>query len=90
MEIIIGTTPPLGQPYTKTPVNSNGLVEAKLLHVRPPRRGVAGPSGVERRGKKSRDPLNARVLTIMVPDADTLPKDIDTGDFRVILRLSKK
>lgn len=90
MEIIIGSIPPLmpqsGKPLEKGTVT----IEAQLLHVRPPRKGIAGPSGMERRGKKATDPLKGRVLTLMVPDAELLPPDIDGGKYKVVLRFIRK
>ncbi len=91
MEIIIGSTPSLSQnfPSKTEPPSPSGFIEAKLLHIRPPRKGVAGPSGMERRGKKTKDPLKGRVLTIMVADGDLLPRDIDSGTYKVYLRFQK-
>jgi hypothetical protein len=91
MEIIIGSTPSLTQnfPAKTEPPPPSGFIEAKLLHIRPPRKGVAGPSGMERRGKKTKDPLKGRVLTIMVPDGDLLPRDVDSGAYKVYLRFQK-
>ncbi len=90
MEIIIGSVPPLGHSGSKAMVRESGVVEAQLLHIRPPRKGIAGPSGAERRGKKARDPLKGRVLTLMVSDVDALPSDIDTAQYRVTLRFQRK
>jgi hypothetical protein len=90
MEIIIGSIPPLGPPAPRIPAEIGPGVEAHLLHIRPPRRGIAGPSGMERRGKKVSDPLKGRVLTVLVPNADSLPKDIDTDKYKVILRFIRK
>ena len=78
MEIIIGSIPPLHTSGEKPHARESGAVEAQLLNVRPPRKGIAGPSGAERRGRKTKDPAKGRVLTLMVLDADELPKDIDT------------
>ncbi len=89
MEIIIGSVPPLGVTNEKAVVRESGTVEAQLLNVRPPRKGVAGPSGAERRGKKARDPLRGRVLTLMVSDAEALPSDIETANYKVTLRFHK-
>lgn len=91
MEIIIGSSPQISQqlPAKKQPPVV-GMVEAKLLHVRKPRKGIAGPSGMERRQKKTQDPLKGRVLTMLVADADLLPKDIEDCEYRVMLRFSKK
>ncbi|THB78176.1 MAG: hypothetical protein D6B25_05030 [Desulfobulbaceae bacterium] len=91
MEIIIGSMPPLTPKYPERVNGSeNGNVEAKILNVRETRRGIAGPSGMERRGTKSQDPLRGRVLTIMVPDVEKLPRDIETGEYKVTLRFNRK
>ena len=90
MEIIIGSIPPLPAQGQKLPEKSPGAIEAQLLHVRPPRKGIAGPSGRERRGKEATDPARGRVLTIMVPDATQLPADIDTARYDVSVRLIRR
>ncbi len=90
MEIIIGSIPPLMVQNSKPPEKGTAIIEAQLLHVRPPRKGIAGPSGMERRGKKASDPHRGRVLTLMVPDADLLPADIDSGKYKVALRFIRK
>lgn len=89
MEIIIGSMPPLKHNSLKAPPTLSGPVEARVLHVRPPRKGTAGPSGMERRTKEQVDPVRGRVLTILVPDADSLPSDLDTENYKVILRFQK-
>jgi len=90
MEIIIGSIPPLPPQSNKPLERPQTVIEAQLLHVRPPRKGIAGPSGMERRGKMATDPLRGRVLTLMVPDADLLPADIDSGKYKVALRFVRK
>jgi len=89
MEIIIGSTPPLAANDNRPVIREAGTVEAQLLHVRPPRKGISGPSGAERRGKKTKDPVKGRVLTLMVLDANDLPKDIDKAKYRVTLRFQR-
>jgi len=92
MDIIIGAVPPLqftpDKPQGEKP--SYYQIEARLLHSRPPRKGIAGPSGMERRGKKSNDPSRARVLTILVPNSESLPADLNQSDYTVYLRFVKK
>lgn len=90
MEIIIGSIPPLPAQGQKLPEKGTGLIEAQLLNVRPPRKGIAGPSGRERRTKGVSDPHRGRVLTIMVPDGTKLPADIDTARYDVSIRLIRK
>lgn len=81
--------PPLKHNSLKSPETTSGPVEARLLHVRPPRKGIAGPLGMERREKEQVDPLRGRVLTVMVPDSESLPKDLDSENYKVILRFQK-
>jgi hypothetical protein len=92
MEIIIGSIPPLTQQLPKKAEErkSGPPVLAQLLHVRSPRKGIAGPSGMERRKEKTNDPLNGRVLTILVPDARQLPADIDSAGYDVSLRFTRR
>jgi hypothetical protein len=90
MEIIIGSIPPLPAQRPKVPPQATGFIEAQLLHVRPPRKGIAGPSGRERRTKQANDPKKGRVLTIMIPDATLLPADIDTAKYDVSIRLIRR
>ncbi len=90
MEIIIGSIPPLPSQAQKMPPKGSNFIEAQLLHVRPPRKGIAGPSGRERRTKQGSDPRKGRVLTIMIPDADLLPADIETARYDVTIRLVRK
>lgn len=90
MEIIIGSIPPLPPRSNKPPPAGGNFIEAQLLHIRPPRKGIAGPSGRERRTKKVNDPKTGRVLTIMVADAGLLPADIDTARYDVSIRLIRR
>ncbi len=90
MEIIIGSIPPLPSQAQKLPAKGGNFIEAQLLHVRPPRKGIAGPSGRERRTKQGVDPRKGRVLTIMVPDASLLPADIETAKYDVTIRLIRR
>ena len=90
MEIIIGSVPPLKQQSQPVSQGNNGNIAGQLLHVRPPRKGIAGPSGMERRNKAVNDPRTGRVLTIMVPDASQLPPDLDSGRYEVSLRFVRR
>jgi hypothetical protein len=90
MEIIVGSIPSLQSQSPKLPAKGSNFVEAQLLHIRPPRKGIAGPSGRERRTKQGNDPRKGRVLTIMVPDASLLPPDIDTAKYDVSIRLIRR
>jgi hypothetical protein len=90
MEIIIGSIPPLQAQSTKASPKASSLIEAQLLNVRPPRKGIAGPSGRERRVANVKDPHSGRVLTVMVPDASLLPADINTSKYDVSIRLIRR
>ncbi len=90
MEIIIGSIPPLKPRSQNLPQGNSVVISAQLLHVRPPRKGVAGPSGMERRNRQAKDPRTGRVLTIMVPDASQLPADIDSSNYDVSIRLIRR
>jgi hypothetical protein len=90
MEIIIGSIQPLKPQNQKPSQPKTSHIEAQLLHVRPPRKGIAGPSGMERRNKQASDPRMGRVLTIMVPDASQLPADIDSSKYDVSIRLIRR
>ncbi len=90
MEIIIGSIPPLKAQGQKLPSATKLAIDAQLLHVRLPRKGTAGPSGMERRNKQANDPQTGRVLTIMVPDGRLLPSDIDTANYDVSLRFIRR
>jgi len=90
MDIIIGSTPPLQARNQKVPQGNSPAITAQLLHVRPPRKGIAGPSGRERRTKQVDDPKSARVLTLMVPDAGQLPTDLDSGRYELSIRFIRR
>ena len=91
MEIIIGSSPQINREIPPKQSQPAGVaVEAKLLHVRKPRKGIAGPSGMERRQKQTQDPLKGKILTLLVADATLLPKDIESNEYRVMLRFSRK
>ena len=89
VDIIIGSVVPPGPPTSKTETGG-GMVEAELLHIREPRQRIAGPAGQERRRQPRQDPPNGRVLTLLIPDGKTLPRDLDSRKYKVLLRFMKK
>ena len=75
------------------PGKTPALVEARLLALRAPRRrNTPRPGGgVDRReGEGQRDPVNGRVLVLMIPDGSALPADLADGSYRVFLRFSRR
>ncbi|MBM9536930.1 hypothetical protein [Desulfobulbus alkaliphilus] len=89
VDIIIGSIEPLGSPTSKPPV-TGGLIEAELLNVRNPRQRISGPRLQERRRQPRSDPHKGKVLTLLIPDGTTLPKDLDGKQYKVLLRFMKK
>lgn len=89
MEIIVGSIPPLPSDPPEKRGSTSGPVEARILHSRPPRSGIAGPLGMERRGKEVHDPRRGRILTILVADGQQLPSDLERADYKVIMRFRK-
>lgn len=89
VDIIIGSIIPPGSPADRTP-QPGGLVEAELLHVRSPRQRTLATAGQERRKQVRRDPPNGRVVTLMIPDAKALPRDLDTKKYKVLVRFVRK
>ena len=92
MDIRVGGTSEVGAP-ADSPAAQGSTVEAKLLGIRAPRRRTEGPpqGKGERRGATSaRDPVNGRVLILMISDGGRLPKGIETGAYRVFLRFARR
>ncbi len=90
VDIVIGSVNPIGSPVSKPGVTPGGTVEAELLDIREPRHTITGPNGKERRKQFRQDPVNGRVLTILVPNGTILPKDLDARHYKVMLRFMKK
>lgn len=90
MEIIIGSVSPLKQQNQRPSQGNNTVIAAQSLHVRAPRKGIAGPSGMERRNKPANDPRTGKVLTLMVPDASQLPPDLESAKYDVSVRFIRR
>ncbi|HHL33682.1 MAG TPA: hypothetical protein ENJ30_04895 [Desulfobulbaceae bacterium] len=89
VDILVGGIPPAGPPVSPTRLSATG-VEAELLNIRSPRKRITGPKGRERRKQFRQDPVGGKVLTILVANGNTLPKNLNTKDYRVVLRFVKK
>lgn len=93
MQIVIGAPVSVGPPPQKGPGSGPGIVEAKILSVRPPRRRPGKPPGGQkdrRGGQMNLDPVGGRVLVLLVPEGHNLPKDIDSGDYRIFVRFAPR
>lgn len=89
VDIVIGAIQPTGAPVNK-PGTMGGAIEAELLDIREPRQAISRPSGKERRKQFRQDPVNGRVLTVLVPNGTILPKDLNSKRYKVMLRFMKK
>jgi len=90
VDILVGGIPPAGPPVSSTRPKAAAGVEAELLNIRSPRKRISGPKGRERRKQFRQDPVRGKVLTILVANGNTLPKNLNTRDYRVVLRFVKK
>ncbi|HIJ56261.1 MAG TPA: hypothetical protein HPQ03_09060 [Deltaproteobacteria bacterium] len=88
MEIVIGATSWVGAPSKQASAAGGGYIEARVLNVRPPRRRQErAPNQGDRRTKKNAvDPASGRVMTLMIPEGYTIPRDIESGNYRIFLR----
>ena len=92
VDIVIGRIPPMDRRGSER--RNEGPIETRILDVRPPRRRRREGGGRERRGRSRRggrvDPAGSRVLVLLVPDGNALPKDLKDGGYRVLLHLLKR
>ena len=90
MEIVIGNIPPLKNPSSPGMAPGGGIVEGKLLNIRPPRKGrqQPPPAGQRERRRKAtvRDNPGGRVVTLFIPEGYKIPKDLDSGNYRLFLK----
>ncbi len=89
MDIVIGATPYVGVREKKRKVRQEGAVEARMLNLRYPRKlyGLLPKGQTERRVKRNGpDPTSSRVITLLVPDGYSLPKDAGAGNMKVLMR----
>jgi hypothetical protein len=89
MDIIIGPTSSVGLSGRREIENGSGAVEAKVLSIRPPRqrRGKPPVGEDERRARNTyEDPASGRVMVLLVPEGYKVPKDIESGNYRIFLR----
>jgi hypothetical protein len=89
MDIVIGPTSSVGTPGRKGVANGGEAVEAKVLSIRPPRQRSGKPPVGEderRNGKYQDDPSSGRVMVLLVPEGYKVPRDVESGNYRIFLR----
>lgn len=89
MEIVIGAAPRLSNHGRSKKTCANGVVEAKLLDMRYPRRSFGRPpvgQNERRGGGGSPDPLSGRVMTVLIPDGYSIPPDAKSNNYKILLR----
>ncbi|MBU0993690.1 MAG: hypothetical protein KJ737_14450 [Proteobacteria bacterium] len=89
MEIVVGTTPRVGGARTANYAGGGGI-EARVLNVRPSRKKKRSSfSGKNNRrfGSSVNDPQRGRVVTLLISDEQSLPSDITSGNYRVLVRI---
>ena len=92
MDIRVGNAPKIGAPGDRAPAKG-AAVEAKILAIRAPRRrrgGAPEPEGERRGHPVSRDPVNSRVLVLLIPDSSQLPEGFNSDNFRIFLRFARR
>ena len=93
MDVVIGAIPATAA-AGRRPADAPAPLEAKVLHVRAPRRTRDQLKAQEGEARRSRtgqiDPPGARVLVLLVPDAYRLPDDLAGGDYRVFVRFVRR
>lgn len=93
MKIVIGSSSPVGPPPKKETTSDAGVVEAKLLNLRPPRkRRSPAPEGSDKRkgARDFQDPATGRVVVLLIPEGHKIPKDLSSGDYRVFIRFAPR
>jgi hypothetical protein len=93
MDFVVGRTQRT-QSATERTSDAPAPLEARLLHVREPRRRRRDPDPEQpdqrASGSAQADPPGAQVLVLLVPDGHKLPVDLSDGSYRVFLRFAKR
>ena len=75
MRIVIGETVRIGPSAPNRPEGESLSVEARLLEIRD-RRETADSRGAS----------NGRIITLLVPEGQKIPRGVESGDYRIYLR----
>jgi hypothetical protein len=75
MNIVIGETVRIGPAAQFRPEGESLSVEARLLEIRD--RKASSDSG---------SAVSGRVITLLVPEGQKIPRGVESGDYRIYLR----
>ncbi|MGA2402169.1 MAG: hypothetical protein ABSG91_10740 [Syntrophobacteraceae bacterium] len=75
MNIVIGETVRIGPAAQYRPDGEPVSVEARLLEIRD-RRETTGPGSAS----------SGRVITLLVPEGQKIPRGVESGDYRIYLK----
>lgn len=91
MDIVIGKTEAVrSKNRANETIKESRELPVRVLHVRPARRRMnkSLSQGQNRRSKQEfPDPVNAKVILLLVPDGHKLPPDIKTGEYQMRLSI---
>lgn len=76
MDIVIGQISETGSATQYRSDGEPALVEARLLEIRDRRKDASGAGSA----------ASGRVITLLVPDGQRIPRGVETGEYRIYLR----
>ena len=74
MRIVIGETTEISSAGQYRPDNETISMEARLLEIR------------DRKETESGTVVSGRVITLLVPEGQKIPRGVESGDYRIYLR----
>ncbi len=85
MEIVIGATNRIEMPKYKSSVPQTRYAQAKILNIRKPRNRYSNLSYQKnnRRKTSANDPVNGKVITLIIPNENSVPNDLETGKYSI-------
>ncbi len=92
MHFVIGAPQRIGPPSQKQETK-NGQLEARILNVRSPRKRPRRKSfrPQDRRYRSpEHDTASGRVMVLLVPEGYQIPRDINSGEYRVFVRFARR
>lgn len=92
MHFVIGAPQRIGPPAQKGETK-NGQLEARILNVRSPRKRPRRKSSrpQDRRYRSPEyDTASGRVMVLLVPEGYQIPRDINSGEYRVFVRFARR